>query len=94
MAKEQTATREQVEEEMRQLRKVFSSVRLIPAENVQGRKGRRPCYAHWKRDRPCENCVARRVLLEKSRKSKLEYMGRNLYEVTARMTTSSSRSLP
>ena len=53
MAKEQTATREQVEEEMRQLRKVFSSVRLIPAENVQGRKGRRPCYAHWKRDRPC-----------------------------------------
>lgn len=83
MAKEQIATREQVEEEMRQLRKVFSSVRLIPAENVQGRKGRRPCYAHWKRDRPCENCVARRVLLEKSRKSKLEYMGRNLYEVTA-----------
>ena len=71
MAKEQTATREQVEEEMRQLRKVFSSVRLIPAENVQGRKGRRPCYAHWKRDRPCENCVAQRVLLEKSRKSKL-----------------------
>lgn len=69
MAKEQTATREQVEEEMRQLRKVFSSVRLIPAENVQGRKGRRPCYAHWKRDRPCENCVARRVLLEKAAKA-------------------------
>lgn len=83
MVKQENMTREQVEEEMRQLRKVFTSVRLIPEENVQSRKGRRPCYAHWKREAPCENCVARRALEEKGRKSKLEYLGKNLYEVTA-----------
>jgi len=83
MTQEENMTREQVEEEMRQLRKVFTSVRIITADNVQNSNRRRPCYAHWKRDRPCENCVARRALEEKGRRSKLEYSGKNLYEVTA-----------
>lgn len=83
MAKEESVTREEITEEIRQLRKVFSSVRLIAADNIQGGRGRRPCYAHWKRDRPCENCVARRALEDKARKSKLEYIGKNLYEVSA-----------
>lgn len=83
MAQEENMTREQVEEEMRQLRKVFDSVQLFTQEMIQDPKGRRPCYAHWKRTRPCENCVARRALEEKGRKSRLEYMGKTLYEVTA-----------
>lgn len=83
MAQEENMTREQVEEEMRQLRKVFDSVQLFTQEMIQNPKGRRPCYAHWKRTRPCENCVARRALEEKGRKSRLEYMGKTLYEVTA-----------
>ena len=83
MAEQESVTREEIEEEMRQLRKVFSSVRLIAADHVQGGKGRKPCYAYWKRERPCDNCVARRALEEKTRKSKLEYLGKELYEVSA-----------
>ena len=83
MAQEENMTREQVEEEMRQLRKVFPSVRLLTQENIQNSKMRRPCYAHLKRTRPCENCVARRALNEKGRKSRLEYTDKTLYEVTA-----------
>ncbi len=84
MAKEESVTREEITEEIRQLRKVFSSVRLIAAGDIQSSQGRRPCYAHWKRDRPCENCVGRCALEDRARKSKLEYLGKNLYEVSAR----------
>ncbi len=84
MAKEESVTREEITEEIRQLRKVFSSVRLIAAGDIQNDHGRRPCYAHWKRDRPCENCVGRCALEDRARKSKLEYLGKNLYEVSAR----------
>ena len=83
MAQEENMTREQIEEEMRQLRKVFPSVRLLTQENIQNSKVRRPCYAHLKRTHPCENCVARRALEEKGRRSRLEYTDKTLYEVTA-----------
>ena len=83
MTKQENMTREQAEEELRQLRKVFRSVRLLTQENVCSPGGRRPCYAQWKRTRPCENCVARRALEEKGRKSKLEYLDKELYQVTA-----------
>ena len=53
-------TRQQMEEEMRQLRKVFMTVRLMKADEVQGgKKGGAPCYAQWRRSRPCEKCVCR-----------------------------------
>ena len=39
-------TRQQMEEAMRQLRKVFMTVRLMKADEVQGgKKGSAPCYA-------------------------------------------------
>ena len=56
---------------------------LLTQEKVYAPGGRRPCYAQWKRVRPCENCVARRALEEKSGKSKLEYLDKELYQVTA-----------
>ena len=52
MTKQENMTREQAEEELRQLRKVFRSVRLLTQENVCSPGGRRPCYAQWKRTRP------------------------------------------
>ena len=83
MTQQENMTHEQAEEELRQLRKVFHSVRLLTQEKVYAPGGRRPCYAQWKRVRPCENCVARRALEEKSGKSKLEYLDKELYQVTA-----------
>ena len=60
MMSKKDRTRQQMEEEMRQLRKVFMTVRLMKADEVQGgKKGSAPCYAQWRRSRPCENCVAR-----------------------------------
>ena len=57
MTQQENMTHEQAEEELRQLRKVFHSVRLLTQEKVYAPGGRRPCYAQWKRVRPCENGV-------------------------------------
>lgn len=62
-------TRQQAEQEMEQLRKVFPSVRLLTAEQVQagGAVGD----------------AARQALEEKTTHSRMEYRGQELYEVTA-----------
>ena len=84
MANKQNRTRKQMEEEMRQFRKVFATVRLLKAEEIQGgKKNGTPCYAQWRRSRPCENCVARQALESGTQKTKLEYLGQELYEITA-----------
>ena len=84
MMSKKNRTRQQMEEEMRQLRKVFMTVRLMKADEVQGgKKGSAPCYAQWRRSRPCENCVARQALEKNTRKTRLEYFGQELYEITA-----------
>ena len=70
MMSKKNRTRQQMEEEMRQLRKVFMTVRPMKADEVQGgKKGSAPCYAQWRRSRPCENCVARQAL-EKNTENK------------------------
>ena len=79
MMSKKSRTRQQMEEEMRQLRKVFMTVRLMKADEVQGgKKGSAPCYAQWRRSRPCENCVARQALEKNTRKTRLEYFGQEL----------------
>ena len=46
MMSRKNRTRQEMEEEMRQLRKVFMTVRLMKADEVQGgKKGSAPCYA-------------------------------------------------
>ena len=62
-------TRQQAEQEMEQLRKVFPSVRMLTAEQVQagGAVGD----------------AARQALEEKTTHSRMEYRGQELYEVTA-----------
>ena len=85
MTSKENMTRKQVEEEMRQLRRMFTSVRLLEAGEV-GRspeKGGTACFEHWRRSSPCENCVAKKALEKHTRKSKLEYIGQDLYEITA-----------
>ena len=62
-------TRQQAEQEMEQLRKVFPSVRLLTAEQVQAGEA--------------VGDAARQALEEKTTHSRMEYRGQELYEVTA-----------
>ena len=62
-------TRQQAEQEMEQLRKVFPSVRMLTAEQVQAGEA--------------VGDAARQVLEEKTTHSRMEYRGQELYEVTA-----------
>lgn len=62
-------TRQQAEQEMEQLRKVFPSVRMLTAEQVQAGEAL--------------GDAARQALEEKITHSRMEYRGQELYEVTA-----------
>lgn len=62
-------TRQQAEQEMEQLRKVFPSVRMLTAEQVQAGEA--------------VGDAARQALEEKTTHSRMEYRGQELYEVTA-----------
>lgn len=73
-------TREQIGAEMEALKKMFAQVRLLDMEALQ----EKPCYAPWKDENPCRNCICREVLRTKGKKSKLEYVGADIYQATAR----------
>lgn len=62
-------TRQQAEQEMEQMRKVFPSVRMLTAEQVQAGEA--------------VGDAARQALEEKTTHSRMEYRGQELYEVTA-----------
>lgn len=62
-------TRQQAEQEMEQLRKVFPSVRMLTAEQVQAGEA--------------VGDAARQALEEKTTHSRMKYRGQELYEVTA-----------
>lgn len=62
-------TRQQAEQEMEQLRKVFPSVRMLTTEQVQAGEA--------------VGDAARQALEEKTTHSRMEYRGQELYEVTA-----------
>lgn len=62
-------TRQQAEQEMEQLRKVFPSVHMLTAEQVQAGEAL--------------GDAARQALEEKTTHSRMEYRGQELYEVTA-----------
>lgn len=62
-------TRQQAEQEMEQLRKVFPSVRMLTAEQEQAGEAL--------------GDAARQALEEKTTHSRMEYRGQELYEVTA-----------
>ena len=87
-----TMTMEQVEQEMEEYRRIFDVVRLIEEETIQMmEEGREEeidpekvaCYSFWKKNRQCKNCVSARVLREKDQGTKLEFVGEDIYQVTA-----------
>ena len=79
-------TREQVEKEMAQYRTIFTVVRLLEAEQVGGDAPVHEyckCYDYWNKDTPCQNCISQQVLQDHQQRTKLEYMGREVFQVTA-----------
>ena len=73
-------TRQQAEEEMACLRKIFPIVRLLDRKTL----AEQPCYPPWKSAHPCTSCVGREALVGKCQCTKLETMGSKLYQAIAR----------
>ena len=79
-------TREQVETEMAQYRTIFTVVRLLDAAQVGGEESINSfcsCYSYWGKNAPCRNCISRQVLEDHRQRTKLEYMGSEVFQVTA-----------
>lgn len=91
MNAEERMTKEQLEEEIRHFRKIFQEIRLFPIGNISDideewrkiNEGQR-CYHYWKRETPCDNCVAMRAATTKEEKGKLEIVNGKIYQVIAR----------
>ena len=90
---EENRTKTQMEQELQQLRKVFSAARLLEAEAVQGKTpvDGQSCFAQWGRMDACENCAAQKALQEGRQVSKLESGGGELYRITASPVTVEDR---
>ena len=73
-------TMRQAEEEMACFRKIYSIVRLLDLKTME----ENPCYAPWRDAHPCTRCIGREALLCKGQKSKLEHVGSQIYQATAR----------
>ena len=79
-------TREQVETEMAQYRTIFTVVRLLDTAQVGGEESINSfcsCYSYWGKNTPCRNCISRQVLEDHRQRTKLEYMGSQVFQVTA-----------
>ena len=79
-------TREQVETEMAQYRTIFTVVRPLDAAQVGGEESVNSfcsCYSYWGKNTPCRNCISRQVLEDHRQRTKLEYMGSQVFQVTA-----------
>lgn len=92
-------TREEAEKKMEVLRQIFPIVRLVRGyavmdldvkpgkmEEQDNTKTAPPCecFAFWQKDKPCQNCISQRMMEEKGQASKLEFLGEDMYQVTAR----------
>ena len=88
-------TGQQAEERMQLYREIFTVVRLLDAGDLRlsgNNKGREyqtgkmehcSCYEYWEKNEPCENCISRKVYQDRIQRTKLEYKGNELFEVTA-----------
>ena len=79
-------TREQVEKEMAQYRTIFTVVRLLEAAQVGSDKTLSDyckCYDFWQKHTQCQNCISALVLRDHIQRTKLEYMGSQVFQVTA-----------
>lgn len=85
-------TRPQFTELLGWLSRMFDMVRLVEATtcrqymvNRDGQLHCEPyqCYEVWNRDKRCDNCISTKVLSQKTRKTKLEFIGDDIYHIVA-----------
>ena len=85
-----SVSRQELDEMMFQLRKIFDIVRLVDARgeemslNEEQICAEGKCYAVWDRDKRCENCASAMALRERGKRTKLEMKGDELYQVVAK----------
>ena len=89
MVSDNVMTREEVEEQVKCLRRIFDVVRFLDADtlhliNDDGQEAMCECYEFWKKDHRCENCISKKVAEQKKEKTKLEYVDSELYQVISR----------
>ena len=86
-------TRQEVEEEIKVLEKIFDVVRILDGEFlskmqenpcVRVQLGMCKCYEFWKKNKPCENCISVKAYTEKRQKTKLEFLDTDIYLVISR----------
>ena len=92
-------TREEAERKMEVLRQIFPIVRLVRGYAVMDLDGKTgimedqdemetvphcECFAFWQKNKPCSNCISQRMMEEHGQTSKLEFLGEEMYQVTAR----------
>ena len=89
MVSDYVMTTEQLEEQVRVLRKVFDVVRFLDANNLRlvsgnGHEVMCECFEFWGKDHRCDNCISRKVAESKQERTKLEYVDFQLYQVISR----------
>lgn len=93
MQTDETMTKQEAEDMIDQLEKVFDIVRLLDIETVYG--GNKAvsgennpnicqCYSFWQRENPCENCISVKVMEDKIQRTKLELIGDDFYQVISK----------
>ncbi len=83
-------THRQLADEIRVLSRYFTCVRVLDRNNVpqkgygvtktEGGK----CFDIWKKERQCDYCITARALAEKFTRSKLERVGNQAFQITAK----------
>lgn len=86
-----TMTKQEAEEMIKQLEKVFDIVRLLDEETLYGGSAIESetgdvcqCYSFWGRDEVCENCISLKVMQDKVQRTKLELLGQDFYQVISK----------
>ena len=91
MQADETMTKQESEEMIKQLEKVFDIVRLLDEETLYGGSGIESeggevcqCYSFWGRNEVCENCISLKVMQDKVQRTKLELLGQDFYQVISK----------
>lgn len=83
-------TSQQAKEQMRFFRNVFTVVRLLKGEDLEGIRESTEdasfceCYDYWGKGQPCENCISMQTLQDRQQHTKLEFLGTDIYQVFSR----------
>lgn len=95
MESENNMTMQQAQEKMKVYEEVFDIVRLLD-ENSIGKIKKQDvndndvsmlpceCYSFWNKTHPCDNCISLKAFNEKSKRTKLEFLNSDIYEVISK----------